>query len=141
MAKYPFLSDEWIIAAKEIYEAHRGEAPPLPVTLRANLNITDVPFGASPLRAHLDNSTGELELEVGHLEKPDVTLTLGYDTAKAQIVNQDSQALVQAFMGGRIKVDGDLSKVLALAAGAGAGGSPAAEVAQEVAGQLQQITE
>ena len=32
MPKYPFLSDEWVTAAKGIYDAHRGEAPPVPVT-------------------------------------------------------------------------------------------------------------
>ena len=40
MAKYPFLSDDWVAAAKGIYEAHAGEGPKLPMTLRANLNIT-----------------------------------------------------------------------------------------------------
>src|SRR5579885_1760713 len=65
MAKHPFLSDEWVEAARGIYEAHRGEGPKLPVTLRANLNITDVPFGAGSVQAHLDSSSGELEFEIG----------------------------------------------------------------------------
>jgi hypothetical protein len=141
MAKYPFLSDDWVAAAKGIYESHRGEAPPMPVTLRANLNITDVPFGDSPLKAHLDTSSGELTLDVGHLEAADVTLTMGYDTAKAQIVSQDQQAVMQAFMGGKIKIEGDMSKVMALAAGGAAGGPEAAAAAAKVAEEIQGITE
>ena len=141
MAKYPFLSDEWVAAAKGVYEAHKGEGPALPVTLRANLNITDIPFGDSPLKAHLDTSSGELTLDLGHLETADVTLTMGYDTAKAQIVSQDQQAVMQAFMGGRIKIEGDMSKVMALAAGSTAGGPEAQAVAAKIAAEIQDITE
>jgi len=140
MAKYPFLSDEWITAARGVYEAHRGQAPPVPITLRANLNITDVPFGDNPLPAHLDTSSGELELDLGHLDTPDVTLTMGYEVAKAQIVSQDQAAVMQAFMGGRIKIEGDMSKVMGLAAG-GAGTPEAQAVAKQIAEEIQAITE
>ena len=140
MAKHPFLSDEWIKDARAIYDAHQGEAPPLPVTLRANLNITDVPFGENPLKAHLDTSSGELKLDVGHLETPDVTLTMGYDTAKAQIVNQDQAAVMQAFMGGRIKIEGDMTKVMGLAAG-GAGSPETQAVAKQISEEIQSITD
>jgi hypothetical protein len=140
MAKYPFLSDEWITAARGIYDAHRGEAPPLPISLRANLNITDVPFSDSPVAAHLDTSDGELRLDIGHIDGPDVTLTMGYDTAKAQMVNQDQAAVMQAFMAGKIKIEGDMTKVMGLAAGA-AGGPEAQAVAKKVAEEIQAITE
>ena len=140
MATYPFLSQDWISAARAVYDAHRGEAPPLTSTLRANLNITDVPFGDNPLKAHLDTSSGELQLDLGHLDAADVTLTMGYDTAKAQIVTQDQSAVMQAFMGGRIKIEGDMSKVMALAAGAPQ--TPEAQaVAKAIADQIQAITE
>ncbi|GAC1531817.1 MAG: hypothetical protein NVS3B12_08440 [Acidimicrobiales bacterium] len=141
MPKYPFLSQEWIDAAKGIYEAHRGEGPPVSVSMRANLNITEVPFGESPLKAHLDTSAGELEVDLGHLDKADLTLTMGYDTAKAQIVSGDQAAVMQAFMGGRIKIDGDMSKLMAMAAGAQAGGPEAQAVAEKVAAEIQAITE
>ena len=140
MAKYPFLSDEWITAARGVYDAHRGEGPPMPISLKANLNITDVPFGDNPLEAHLDTSDGELRLDIGHLDTPDVTLTMGYDVAKAQIVSQDQSAVMQAFMGGRIKIEGDMSKVMGLAAG-GAGSPEAQAVAQKIAEEIQSITE
>jgi putative sterol carrier protein len=140
MASYPFLSQDWITAARVVYDAHRGEAPPLTSTLRANLNITDVPFGDNPLKAHLDTSSGELELDLGHLDAADVTLTMAYDTAKAQIVTQDQSAVMQAFMGGRIKIEGDMSKVMALAAGTPQ--TPEAQaVAKAIADEIQGITE
>jgi hypothetical protein len=140
MPTYPFLSEDWMNAARAVYESHRGESPPMASTLRANLNITDVPFGDNPLKAHLDTSSGELELDLGHLEAADVTLTMGYDTAKAQIVSQDQSAVMQAFMGGRIKIEGDMSKVMALAAGAPQ--TPEAQAAAKtIAEEIQAITE
>ncbi|MFI5042600.1 MAG: SCP2 sterol-binding domain-containing protein, partial [Acidimicrobiales bacterium] len=138
---YPFLSDEWMTAARAIYEAHRGEATAMPVSLKANLNITDVPFGDGPLKAHLDTSSGELEVDLGHLETADVTLTMGYDTAKAQIVTQDQQAVMQAFMGGRIKIEGDMSKLMGLAAASASGSTETQAVAQRIAAEIQTITE
>ncbi len=66
---------------------------------------------------------------------------MGYDTAKAQIVTQDQSAVMQAFMQGKIKVEGDIAKVLTLATG-GQGGSPDAQaMARAITAELQQITE
>ncbi len=140
MGKHPFLSEAWIEAARGVYDAHRNEAPPVAVPLRANLVITHVPFGDDPLHAHLDTSSGELELDLGHVPEPDVTLTLEYATAKAQIVSQDQAAVVQAFMAGRIKIEGDMMKVMALAAGS-VGSEDGEALAKRVATDLQAITE
>jgi len=141
MEKYPFLSDGWIAAARSIYETHRGQAPTIGVALRANLNITDVPFGTGPLAAHLDTSNGDLELDLGHLDQADVTLTMAYETAKAQVVDQDPQVVLQAFMSGRIKIEGDMAKLMGLAT-AGQPLDPSARaVAEQVAAALQSITE
>lgn len=136
--RYPFLSPGWIDAARGIYVKHRADAPPVAVPIRANLVITDVPFGDGPIDAHLDTSAGELELDLGHLVGADVTLTLDYATAKAQVVDQDQGAVVQAFMAGRIKIDGDMMKVMALAA---AGVEDGEGMARRVAAELQAITE
>jgi putative sterol carrier protein len=69
-----------------------------------------------------------------------VTLTLEYDTAKAQIVAQDSSAVIQAFMAGRIKIEGDMAKVLGLATGQIASETGEA-LTHRVAAELQAITE
>jgi hypothetical protein len=136
--KYPFLSPDWITAARAIYAAHRGDAPPVAVPIKANLVITDVPFGDGPVDAHVDTSGGDIELDTGHVDGADVTLTLDYATAKAQVVEQDQGAVVQAFMSGRIKIEGDMMKVMALAA---AGAEDGEGLARRVAAELQAITE
>jgi putative sterol carrier protein len=137
VSQYQFLSEEWMGEARKIRAEYEGKAPEIPVSVRMNQVITDVPFGDGVINAHLDTSAGQMELELGHLETPDLTVTMEYATARAILVDGDAAAAMQAFMGGRIKVDGDITKMMALqAAGAGAVDPVAAEIAQ----RLQSIT-
>ena len=53
---YPFLSDEWIDEARKIRDESPGRAPPVPVPMRMNLVVTEVPFGDGELDAHLDTT-------------------------------------------------------------------------------------
>ena len=110
--KYPFLSDEWIAAAKKIRE-EAGDAGGPPHKMRMNQIITDVPFADGPIEAHMDTTDG-MELDLGHLENPDITVTLDWATAKAILVEGNAQAGMQAFMAGKIKVQGDMTKLMAM---------------------------
>jgi len=136
--QYPFLSEEWLAEARKVRAEFRGRAPEIPVQVRMNQIVQDAPFGDGTIKAHLDTSSGELEIDTGHLDSPDLTITIGYDTAKAILVDGDAQAAMQAFLSGRIKVDGDISKMIALQT-AGAGGN-ADPKAIELAQRLQAIT-
>lgn len=51
---------------------------------------------------------------MGHLEGQHLTVTVDYATAKAIFVDQDQQASMQAFMAGKIKVQGDMTKMMAM---------------------------
>lgn len=113
---YTFLSDEWVEAARKLREeADAPAATPQPVKM--NLTITDVPFGESSVDAHMDTTGGELKLDLGHLDGPDVTATLDYETAKAMMVDANPQAAMQAFMAGKIQLQGDMTKAMALQSG------------------------
>lgn len=114
MTTHPFLSDAWIEEARRIHEEYRGRTARVEQSLRMNLVVKEVPFGEGTLLAHADTSSGDLEIDTGHLDQAETTLTLDYDTAKAIIVDQDGQAAMQAYLGGRIKVEGDLTKLLLL---------------------------
>lgn len=114
MEKFQFLSPEWIEKAKEIRESHRNSETNLTVTIRMNQLVTDLPFDGNELRTYVDTSGGILEIELGELPDPDVSVIIDYDTAKAIFVDLDSQAAIQAFMAGKIKVTGDLTKLMAL---------------------------
>ena len=135
MATHKFLSPEWMEAARTIREELEGEVPPPEHSVRMNQVITDVPFGTGVIHAHLDTTAGDIELEEGHLDQPDVTVTTDYATAKSLFVEWDPQAGMQAFMAGKIKVQGDLTKLLAMQQ---TGLDPAALAA---ARRIQAITE
>jgi hypothetical protein len=141
VAKFPFLSDEWVEAARRLRSEYAEEVPAAPVAVRANLVITDVPFAEGTMAAHLDTSSGRVAVETGHLDRPDVTVTLGYDTARAILVGGDANAAMQAFFGGRIRVDGDLTKLLATMQMGMTPGAVADPRAAELAGRLLDITE
>jgi hypothetical protein len=135
MASYPFLSDEWIVEVRKVHEEYRGRAEPTGDAVRMNQLITDVPFGEGAMQAHLDTTSGELEMDLGHLDAPDVTLTLDYASARDIFVNQDRDAAMQAFMAGKIKVQGDMTKLLTMLQ------APVEPIAAEVAERIKDLTE
>ena len=114
MPKYPFLSDEWIEAAQAIRDEYEGEAASVPHVVKMNMVITEVPFGDGTVNAHMDTTGGELTMDKGHMEGEDLTVTVDYATAKAIFVDGNPQAGMQAFMAGKIKVQGDMSKMMAM---------------------------
>jgi putative sterol carrier protein len=134
---YPFLSDEWIVEAHALREELAGVTPSLPAqaAVRMNLVVTEIPFDEESLQAHLDTSSGELLIDKGHLESADLTVTVDYTTAKAILVDGNPQAAMQAFMAGKIRVDGDLTKLMAIQT------TPPGETAHELAERLRAITE
>lgn len=132
---YQFLSPDWMNAARALRDTlPRPETAP-PVAVRMNLVVTDTPFDAD-VHGHIDTSDGEVVIEDGHLEGPDLTVTVDYATARAIFIDQDAAAAMQAFMGGRIKVDGDMTKMLAMQASAAAPDPNA----QAIADALRDIT-
>jgi putative sterol carrier protein len=134
---YPFLSDEWLNEARAIRAEYQGKTPPIPHVVRMNLVVTQVPFSDEDILAHLDTSSGELELDTGHLETQDLKVTVDYDTAKAILIEGNPQAGMQAFMQGKVRVEGDMAKLMALTSSPGAADANAAELAQ----RLRDITE
>ena len=135
MAKYPFLSKEWMEEARKIREEYRGKAAPIPHQIRMNLNITDVPHVDGVFEAHMDSSSGELEMEEGHMENPELTVTLDEPTAKAIFIEGNPQAGMQAFMAGKIKIEGDMTKLMVMQS------APVDPVAAEVSSKIKEITE
>ena len=116
MAKHQFLSDEWFDAVDEIVATQGGEAPSH-ANVTMNLVITGTPWGDREM--HMGAKEGKADWGRGHAEAADVTLTVDYDTAKEIFVSGNQQAGMQAFMQGKIKVQGDMSKLMAQQGGGG----------------------
>jgi putative sterol carrier protein len=132
---YPFLSAEWMDAAKAIRQKYADQAAHIATSIRMNQVITDVPFGEGDVRLYLDTSSGALEMESGELEAPDLTLTTDYETAKKIFVEQDQSAGMQAFMAGKIKVQGDMMKMMAMQTS-----MPQDDIAKTIANEVKEIT-
>jgi putative sterol carrier protein len=123
--------------------SRRSHGPRVPVrrpapeqSLRVNQVITDSPFGSDPVEMYLDTSEGVPHIDRGHLPEADITVTTDYDTAKELFVADDPQAAMQAFMSGRVAVEGDIAKMLAVQAS----NLTRSELQIEVAQRLRDIT-
>ncbi len=110
MTTFEFLTPEWIDAARAARANHvTGE---LPFTVAMNLAVEDVPFGDGNLAAHLLVEGDTLDIDLGKLDNPDVSVTLDYATAKSVLVDGDGEAAMAAFMAGKLRVEGDMTKLL-----------------------------
>jgi hypothetical protein len=133
---HPFLSAEWMAEAQAIRRRYVGQTGKIEQTLRINQVVTDAPFGDGTVESHIDTSSGDLVMEFGHLEDADATVTTDYETAKAIFVDQDQAAGMQAFMTGKITVQGDMMKLMALQTAV-----PRDEATEQLAGEIKAITE
>ena len=111
---FAFLSPDWMAAAHAIRLKYEATLPPVAVSVRMNLVVTELPFQDEPVQLHVDTSSGALGLDEGHLDGPDLTITTDWGTAKALFVERDQAAVMQAFLGGQLKIQGDLMKMMAL---------------------------
>lgn len=129
--RYEFLSPEWIDAARAIRDEYHDRLPTLTTPVAVNLRLSDAPGGGT-IEAHLDTSSGQPALELGLLPAADVSLSMEYAVARAAFVAQDQAAVMQAFMSGRVKVEGDMAKLLSMQAQQLQAGPLAAEVLARV---------
>ena len=108
-----FLSPEWLQAAQELRQRYASRIAPMRALVRINHVITGTPYGeAGTVLAHIDTTSGSLDL--GHLDSPDATITVDYETAKEILLSNDPQVMMRSLLMGKLKVDGDASAVMSL---------------------------
>ncbi len=132
---HQFLSDEWMAAATAIREKYADLATKVTSSIRMNQVITDVPFGDGTVNLFLDTSSGDVVMEKGALDTPDLTLTTDWETARKIFVDQDQAAGMQAFMSGKVKVQGDMMKMMAMQTS-----MPSDDIAKQIATEIKDIT-
>jgi hypothetical protein len=133
VSKHAFLSDEWFAVVEKLVEEHGADAPH-GQNVMVNLVVTETPFG-DERHMHMGARDGRGHWGIGHLDDADVTLTTDYGTAKDVFVSGNPQAGMQAFMAGKVKVQGDMTKLMMANQGGGPGGNQALSEA------IQGITE
>jgi hypothetical protein len=106
--RYPFLSNEWFTEVDKLIAAAGDLQIPEPMRV-AKVNIT------------VTGATGSYQLAMreglfsrGHDPSFQTSLTVGEDIARKIFVEGDAAAGVQAFLEGKIQVDGDLATVVAM---------------------------
>ena len=132
---HQFLSESCIKAARDIRHRYTGDVPAIDVVVRINVITTKVPFGDGSISAYIDTSNGSLEMELGSIEESDLTVTTDYETARKLFVEQDPTASMQAFMAGRIKVEGDITRLMVMQTSL-----PQTETTEAVAAEIKAIT-
>ncbi len=125
--KYQFLSDAWFDAAEKLIREHETTAPP--TNLVMNLEVAD---GDQTIQFFLGSRNSEVLFGKGTTEGADLTMSTDIETARSVFVSGDQQAGMQAFMAGKVRVQGDMTKLMMQGS---SGGNPALTAA------LQEITE
>ena len=102
-----FLSDTWFADVDKL-SAEAPEPPAAMKDLTLNIVVTGGPDGDREI--HMNGGQFKQGLTDGAATK----LTVPFDTAKGMFIDGNQQAAMQAFMSGQIKVEGDMTKVMAL---------------------------
>ena len=127
---YPFLSDDWFTAAKAIRDEAGDIGPPGGDEIKLNVTVVEGPMGDTEI--HLAHGV----FDRGHVEDAPTKATVPYDVARSLFVDGNPQAAMQAFMGGQLRIEGDISKIMAMQ---GAAMSPSPEQKQ-LQQRLREIT-
>jgi putative sterol carrier protein len=125
--KYQFLSDAWFDEAEKLIREHTTTAPP--ANLLMNLEVAD---GDRTIKFFVGSKDGEALFGKGAADGADLTMSTDIETARQVFVANDQQAGMQAFMAGKVRVQGDMTKLMMQGGG---GGNAALSAA------LQEITE
>ena len=124
-----FLSDGWFSEVDRIMSEINPPVPAAIQDLVINFRVTGGPQG--DVEARMAGG----RLLSGFAASAPTTLSLPFDVARKMMVENDQNAAMQAFMGGQIQIEGDISRVMAMQAA----GPPSPESLQ-VAQRIREMT-
>ncbi len=126
--KYPFLSDGWFDAAANLIAEHGTGGPPAP-NLVMNLEVAD---GDKTTEFHMGSKDGATLFGKGHTPGADLTLSTDIATAREVFVDNNPAAGMQAFMAGKVRIQGDMAKLMMAQAGGQGGNTQLTEALQSI---------
>lgn len=101
-----FLSEGWFGEVDRIQNEVNPPVPPAIKDLKINMQVTGAPSGDISFRMEAGR------LVKGHAADAPTKLVIPFATAKAMLIDQNQQAVMQAFMSGQIRVEGDMAKLM-----------------------------
>jgi putative sterol carrier protein len=127
--KYAFLSDAWFDAAAKLVAEHSADGPPGP-NLVMNLEVTDAENNKTEF--HMGARDGVTLFGKGHTDGADLTLATDIETAREVFVANNPAAGMQAFMAGKVRIQGDMTKLMMAQAGGQGGNTQLTEALQSI---------
>jgi len=105
-----FLTPEWLEALVATVSAHEGFMSSIgDIDLTLQFEIPDAPEGTEPTY-YMQIANGQLSAAAGPAEAPDATITHNYETAAA--ISKGELNTQMAFMTGKLKVSGNMAKLM-----------------------------
>ena len=105
-----FLTKEWLDALTVALQAHEGFKGATATTeLTLQFEVSDAPAGTEPVYL-ITLGGGSVQATAGPGASPDVTITNSYETAIA--ISKGELNTQMAFMTGKIKVSGNMTKLI-----------------------------
>ena len=123
-----FLTEDWAAEVSGALQAHEQFKSSADMTLQ--FVVTDAPEGE--VKFYLDASGDDPVQTMGELEDADVTISSTYETASAMFSGELNTQM--AFMTGKIKVSGNLAKLMTQQAALGHWASAVASLDVQYAG-------
>lgn len=105
-----FLTDEWAAAAQQALDADEAFTAAIGKNEARLQQVVNTPDGEKKYSFVL--AGGRATVAMGEIEKPDATITQDYATAVA--VSKNEMSGVAAYMSGKLRVSGDLMKLMTL---------------------------
>ena len=102
-----YLSDEWFAKIEEFSEELNVEIPAQLADMKINMTVTSD-------EGDCDFCMNGGKIQKGHLPDATTKVTVPMDFAKKIFVDQDQAAGMQAFTSGKLKIEGDIGKMMAL---------------------------
>jgi putative sterol carrier protein len=126
---HEFLSDGWFSEAEKIQSEVNPPVPAAIQGLTVNLKVTGAPGGDVLFRMQ------DGRMVRGNADGAPTRLVMPFDLARAMLIEQNQQAVMQALMSGQIVVEGDMTKLMQMQMA----GPPSAE-AQQVSQRIREMT-
>ena len=104
---YRFLSDEWFAKVEELTAEVNPEIPPAAADLKLNITVTGD-------EGNVAFSIVGGKMEKGHVEQGSLSISLPMDLARKMFIDRDQSSGMQAFLSGKMKIQGDMNKMMVL---------------------------